>query len=362
MGAAFALLSAIGLVAGLYQDLWRPIFKSKEKVLVTRTDLQNSTEQVVSKLERIESMVGSYYDQEQGVIVLVGREAKSRVPIPLTVEDIAACFHLAKRSSEKPSSASFGCSFDEFPNSEFLQVKFFGELANTHLGYVLFLADYALKNYSVELAAGDQNIQTTLNLSDNFMRRFGSGNASRWARFWIESRPALYTSISNKLASVRETGILVRAEGDDLSHSIAEAFTERFDTLSKKDHNFAAFVRIVEVVAVSKWLAKSAALNKLDWLDACLHEDKTKTPIAVPKISIRQEHTQQKEPGVSISSILRIEGGVSLSFDSITKVVAADSFDIEVERMLRSLITDSLGTGPSFEFTFAQQSYIGIVL
>lgn len=343
---------------------------------ITNVELRNSIDQIATKLGRIEEIVGIYHNERSGIVVLIGKDSFQQVPIPLTLEDIALSLRLAELSIDNSiKSTPIGCSFEE-SHDGYLQVRFYGGIENTHLGYVLYGADLALKEYSTGVRAGGEVIQTSVELFGDILDRFKpSEHVATAGRLWLSSTPVLYSS--DTLATVKETGVVVRAEEviwnneadivahntEGVLHSLAHVFADNFETISKEERRFAAFTRIVQLLAVSKWLTRSAAIDTIEWLDEYADGDNTKTPIRIPQVVIEQEQVGDTKLGFSISSVFRIHGGISLRLDSMEVMPAKDLLSRQVGAIMsKGETTLLLGTGSSFEFQALGNYYIGIVL
>ena len=344
---------------------------------LTNLEFENSIERITSKLERIEEVVGIYSNVDTGVVVLIGK-GSGKIPIPLTPEDIAFSIRLAKMSTTKTTASPFyGCLFEETGDGA-MNVVFSGGLKNSHLGLVLFKADLALKKYSLGIMTGSASFQTSLDMSGKILNRlFTSSKEAVAGRLWLNGKPVVYTNPSNSLATINEVGVSIRAEESDTNkgrhapnmrlnesplHTLARVFTTSFVALSAEEQSFAAFTRIVQIVAVSKWLANSRILDEIEWVDAYVKKDETKTPTQIPKIQIISEQARKGKHDLRLSSVIQIEGGVTLPYRSTEFKRTTNPFMQEVEQIMDKLESYKLGTGSSFQFRTLGNSYLGIVL
>jgi hypothetical protein len=256
---------------------------------------------------------GIYTDRETGIVVLIGRETISGETVPLTLEDIAVSFRLAARQRQDSYGVSFEPSLD---NENTFVVRFFGGIENTHLGFSLFRADVALKEYSLGRRLGGETLQTKVSLHAPVLDRVAS-HPRRAVRFWLTSAPIVQTTDSGKLALIKNLGILLNAgrrassvETDPSVTYFTRQFTAHWNELREESPDLAAFARIAQLFAVSRWLVKTK-MKKLNWLDRhILRDHSSVTPKRIPKVTISYETIQETLNEATVTSIIQISGGI----------------------------------------------------
>ena len=104
------------------------------------------------KVKLLNKIIGVYVDNAQGVIAIVGKLSLSNIAVPLQLEDVAFLLKWADGAR-----LPFGCAWE--PNEGNFAIRYFGGIADKHIGYILFSADRILKEYSFGQRIDGQRIQ-----------------------------------------------------------------------------------------------------------------------------------------------------------------------------------------------------------
>lgn len=103
---------------------------------------------------------------------------------------------------------------------------------------------------------------------------------------------------------------------------LAQALTQNFGALAREEPAFAAFARVAQLVGLARWVAESSSLGNQGWLDRYLNDHRTGIPARIPKMTVRHERIEQSRDGISVTSRVTLEAGVSL--EPIVRVAVSE--------------------------------------
>lgn len=332
--AVWVLLAvALVLVINHLAFVWRPSLEQRpsdrpqppeqSRAGPTPTQVWKVAE-LQQRLSRIESVMGLYRSSETGVLVLLGRESDTPVEVPLTIEDIAFCLRTALSAVEETPTVSFD-PIPSDPRSH--QVRYLGGIENTHLGYVLFTADRALKEYTLGSRLNGTPVQSQVTVYPQMIaglrdpqRRDLSGSLS--GRYWLRAKPALAMGESQRVARVEDTGISLAYEAAQSPqqearasqfNAFAESFTHHYTSFAEESPGLKAFVRLVQVMALARWLSQSVGASPPSWAErfAC---SEFSTPSQLPTIRTKLQEERRNHDSGTYTQIAEatISGGVML--------------------------------------------------
>lgn len=130
----------------------------------------------------INDIVGATYDPDTGDLIVIGQMLGEDLPT-MDYEYVKENLVVALRAVREiyPVGIGPGVTIDPIPDDENADhiVKYFGNITNTHYGYVYFEADRLLKTYTL----GKDNLGINLNPPDNFS---SVGGYKSFFNRWLE--------------------------------------------------------------------------------------------------------------------------------------------------------------------------------
>ena len=334
---SFGLVSAV--VAGFFSLLpERTLVEQDERAPSTRRDNP-------SNIPELKRLSGAYIARDLGVVVLLGDTHGSTSDVSLSPEDIAFCLQWAK-SADRPR---LGLSFDPSPDSSDFIVRFFGPIKDTHLGYLLYAADVALKEYALGYRLGGEKLELELTLYDSMLERLYTGvGPETTTRFWLVAHPRLEISPDKSLLLIGSPGATLRAaalaagqpvELPSAAVDYARWFTANFDVLATREEALDSFARIVEVMAVARWLADRLPEQPLDWFDRYLSREHA-TPTVLPSIRISQGASTRRSDVAREYATVHVSGGVSLDAVDLAQAFEPSQRAARVEQALLEVLSE----------------------
>lgn len=237
-------------------------------------------DQTAKLIGELGALTGAMYDSGTGRLILVG-DKRTSLP-PMKAEYLAA----ALRAVFTGSADEPGMTIDphpDNPHAPVMLVVFFGNTANTRLGWVMFEADRVMKGYSV----GRDNLTrqpvrsnvtgyrslTSMALADPY------GETNLWSRFWLVPEPVTARVSSEgttilfdpvKMRVRTETmrwdgGRLVPAGGIRHRHAgaFADHFTRNYDRYAGEQSVYGELKQVAAAVALAKWMREQKV--PVDW-------------------------------------------------------------------------------------------------
>ncbi len=244
-------------------------------------------------LTELEEIIGAYWDDKLGQVVLVGKKNGKMEEryLPRMDKD-----HLAVAMRAVFSGDNLGVSIDpppsyledgEFPPDETkMLVRYLGNTKNTLFGAIMFEADKLLKNLSMGID-NDTREEVTSSVSDfqnelDLSLRHGTEKKKAWHRMWFVIEDMRLDIV------VKETGdrnalvfgkatLRVKAEYiskdkkknpgvDPTAERFAKHFTLHFDEFAKEFPVLERLRELAKISAIVKWLRSSGKPVDLSFL------------------------------------------------------------------------------------------------
>jgi hypothetical protein len=322
-------------------------------------------------LGNIEDVVGLSISKRSGSVFLIGRKSSSPVQMALTVEDLAFCLEWAGLPDPPP----FGCVLEpptDSENEDVLDVKFFGGVEHTHFGFLLVQADRALKEYSMGYRMDGRPMRSTVEDYRGMLEILQKTKGTRVARasFWLQCDPLLQVSSDGNVAVVKETGISVGVgvdevwqngafvpspESKDSCREFARRFTEEYESFAAEEPAFSGFVRVVQTVALARWLADSDVASSTAWASAYV-ESRYDMPAKLPRIQYDSQTKERSGDNLAVSRTTRVIGGVSVGLPARVTTLD-DALSSAIERELRDTTTKA-----SIDLDIPNGQYVALLL
>jgi len=298
---------------------------------------------------------GAFYSEALGVICLIDRSGAAE-RVHLTSADIALCL----RWFTQPKAEAWQVSMDPIPgDSNELLVRFSGPIADTHLGYLLFRADIALKEYAMGYTIGGEQIVSEITLDRD---RIDQLQGPQWKRYWLNAKPEIYTDKDGRIALTGNLNPMVLSEIANVtpsrlsSDSLAESMTAHFEALAAERKDFKGFLEFVEVVALSRWLSDKIAHDRIEWV-IDFSQQEFEVPARVPVFKMVEVSTENRKTTIRKTTRTTVTGGVSAPEVYEARLSAlADDFLSTLEASIPSSIPNA------FTFQYQGDEYTATVV
>jgi hypothetical protein len=290
-----------------------------------------------TNLEELAALEGAVIDPGTGQLLLVGKPGWGTM---LDMDDFKVALQLIYEG-EFPA-VSIDPTKD---NPNVMSVRYFGDIEDTHLGFVLYEADRMLKIYSMgkDNISGESVTSGVPGYKDELELASGAQDTDEpvWHRMWFE--PAELTSDApveagnQRSISLSNLGVTVKTEyvsidGSPIPGEGSDPAAEQFVT--HFNDNFAAFAAerpvLQELVQVRRWLYLARWLRDAgmpvdqSWLSE--EVEKVETPETTPRTSAERDLGSYR---------LMLGGGVDFSQENAYP--EADPFAAEIREVLINL-------------------------
>lgn len=367
-----SISTIIGLYAGIYQDLVKPltsnhIFVNKNlpidihevnnNINKTKLDYQlsNKLEECFSRINEFNAI---YVNSNRNLIGLIGTSSRNAPICGINVSTVAALIYWACSSE----NSEFGCSFDfEY---DCLKINFFGNIVDPFLKNALFQADKSLKEYSFgQRFTGElikSNVESYKNLRE--LEYFNSGNTAISCRLWFSSNTCLTENYAKSIAIVNNLGISASCLGYEYSdgrylhisndsvmsgcNQFAKELTGNYEKYSREEQAFHTYKNIVKVTALAIWLSQHSFVNKIDWHPLIKASAPVNVPSRMPLMNLDYEVKKKSSEGM-LTTTVRTMGGVSLGLKP--KILSANTHEIKDFENKLILIEPRLKAGQYYD-------------
>lgn len=310
-------------------------------------------DQSLKLIGELGSISGADIDPATGRLTLIGDKTTTLPPIK--PQYLAA----AIRAVSLPSDQEPGMTIDplpENPTGPVMKVVFFGNTAQTELGFFMFECDRVMKGMSVsnDNVTGEPVTSSVPGFRSVTDMRFEAPESGPdlWSRFWLVPAPVSARTSADgrtivfdpvrltvKTETMRwQAGKLVSAGGvkDEHAQAFADWLTRNYDALAAERPVFAELKQVTLAVALAKWLRAQAVPIDPNLVDALLG-DPYPTPNATP--SARAVRTATSRVGNSVRSrMLQSIGGVEMK----PTLVFSPSKSVDAAQKLLRVATQSV--------------------
>ena len=331
--------------------------------------------EVIGHLSTIE---GVSFDPVSNRIILIGNET-SDISLPsIRLDDLAAAF----RAVFSDYLTEPGVSIDpdsSNPMADSMYVRFFGGMANTHFGYVLFEADRTMKSLSLgkDTITRDTvkvTVKDYYNMLDLCFSNLGGKYSEQlWSRFWlVPEQVIVQVSDDRKTITFPDTRIRVKTETmkwengklvpakdqqDEKAEYFAAHFTHYYDDYAKEFPVFNELKTLANLVALVKWLKENGSQIELDWIEK--FDTLYTTPEKTPSLKVADERFI-KQNGTVVKMGIKLFGGTDLTVKNI--YVKDDGRSGEFGNKANKVISTTPGIAAKKFFTDAGAKKVAVVL
>lgn len=290
---------------------------------------------LASQFAALTEISGAVYNEDKGYITLIG-DVKEGLP-PLELDDFITALRIIYLG-ESPA-----VSIDPVPDeNQVMKVTYFGEIEDTHLGWVLFEADRILKIYS--MGADNQTREPVVSKVPGYLSELGlsapvqSGADADpiWHRIWLE--PAADEAGSVQISHDRrailfgQAKMIVKTEyiadennpdqdkkgSDPAAEKFVAHFNANYEKFAQEQKVLYHLAMIQRYLIIARWLKDERIPIDQAWLEYPVA--KVKTDAETPRIEASQ---------VVGNIIYYLEGGVDLSRDNEYEIDSPAADELE---------------------------------
>lgn len=266
-----------------------------------------------------------------------------------------------------------GVSIDPGPDQGLMQVRFFGGIENTDLGFIFFEADLQLKNlssgfdnYTCEGWSGFEEVPFELELMEEEIDTGNGPNEGdgRWHRYWLEMSGSpvetngLIARFPQKRLVVKEETVPAGGKSRESSRRFASLLSERFlevakgNSFARGNLAFEGLQRGAALVMLAKWIRDKQIPVDESWIKGS--PSWVETPTTTPSITVLRTKRLSEERFLSLG----VQGGIDLQKDNRYTEISA-----ETEGMWSQALQQRPSSSQSFWlFTFNGTGYAAISL
>jgi RHS repeat-associated protein len=284
-------------------------------------------DQAAQVIGQLGTITGATYDPASGRLSLIG-DKTTTLP-PMKPEYLAEAIRVVYSDRENDPGMTIDPNPKD-PEGPIMNVIFFGNTENTHLGSVMFEADRVMKGYSV----GSDNItkQPVVSSIPGYLStaairlRDGYPTTGLWSRFWLvpeplsarvsdDGRTIMFDPVKMRVKTETmkwENGKLVSAGEvkNPAAEIFADHFTKHYDDFARENSTYAELKQVTQAVALAKWMKQQNI--PVDWRFVRLYAGQpyttpTTTPSAFAELS--EKHSDGTATWIRTLSTL---GGVDM--------------------------------------------------
>ena len=275
------------------------------------------------------TITGAVLDPQGGRVVLVGD--KSTALPPMRTDDLAVALHAAYSDDPHEPAMSIDPNPHD-PMGPFMNVVFFGNTQNTHLGSIMFEADRLMKGYSTgrdniskaEVHSGVRDYHSVLQL--DFANSGRGYHPHLWSRFWLVPEcVAAFVSPDGQSILLGKTKIRVKTETmrwagsklvpsggqiDETAEVFAKNFTDHYEEFARESPVYAELERLAQVVAIAKWMKAAGIPIDQHWIQVASSQPYL-TPSTTPSVTNTETRTWEDGRYNHVQTV-RVFGGTDL--------------------------------------------------